>query len=337
MIMLKFARETLALAALFAAPAAFSQTLDPEVQKFVDGLNGSAPIYTLTPDGARKVLDDAQSGPVDAPLVTTKARTLPVGPRGATKVVVYRPAGAKGVLPILIYYHGAGWVMGGPKTHDRLVRDLTVGAGTVTVFVDYDRSPESRFPVAIEEDYAVLDYVSKNAGEFGGDAGRIAIAGDSVGGNMTAVVSMLAVERSGPKLQAQLLYYPVTSARLDTPSYEQFASGPWLTKPAMEWFWNAYLPNASNSATPRVSPINASAEQLRGQAPALVITAQNDVLRDEGEAYAKRLADNGVEVTQTRYDGTIHDFVMLNGLSQTKPTRAAIAQSVGFLKKHLSK
>ncbi|SEJ81304.1 acetyl esterase [Sphingobium sp. AP50] len=326
-----------ALGSALLTSSAMAQALDPAVQKFVDGLEGAKPIYTLTPQEARDVLDTVQSGPAAAPAVDVTEKTLATGPFGKTKVVVYRPRGVTGTLPILMYYHGAGWVMGGQKTHDRLVRELTVGAGTVTVFVDYLRSPESQFPGAVAEDYEVTEYVAKHANEFGGDPDRIAIAGDSVGGNMTAVVSMMSKDRSGPKFKAQLLFYPVTDAGMATGSYQQFADGPWLTKPAMQWFWNAYLPNAAIWTTPHVSPLRATTDYLKGLPPALVITAQNDVLRDEGEAYAKKLADAGVSVTQTRYDGTIHDFVMLNALSQTKPTRAAIAQAIDFLKAKLAK
>jgi acetyl esterase len=329
-------------AAIASASGAFAQTapdkppvLAPGVKKFVTSLDGGAPIYTLTPEGARQVLEGAQAGPVVAPKVTSVERTLPVGPKGTTRVRVIRPAGAKGVLPIVMYYHGAGWVMGSPATHDRLVREISVGANAVVVFVDYDRSPEARYPVAIEEDYAATDYVAKHAAEFGGDGTRIAIAGDSVGGNMTAVVSLMAKERKGPRLRAQLLFYPVTDATMSSGSYVTFANGPWLTKPAMTWFWDAYLPDIGKRADIHVSPINATPAQLQGLPPALVITDENDVLRDEGEAYARNLTAAGVPTVSTRYNGTIHDFVLLNAISQTPQTRAAMAQAIAFLREKL--
>jgi acetyl esterase len=324
--------------ALLAATSlqAAAPVLDPGVQTFIDGLKGAKPIYTVTPAQARQVLEGAQSGPVSAPAVMNEERTLAVGPKGSTKIRVIRPAGVSGTLPIILYYHGAGWVMGSPATHDRLVRELAVGVGAVLVFVDYDRSPENRYPVAIEEDYAVTDYVAKHAAEFGGDPDRIAIAGDSVGGNMTAVVSLLAKERSGPKFRAQLLFYPVTDASMQTPSYTEFANGPWLTKPAMAWFWNAYLPDVAKRKDIHVSPINATEAELQGLPPALVITDENDVLRDEGEAYGRKLLAAGVPTVVTRYDGTIHDFVMLNAISATPQTRAAIAQAIGFLREKLN-
>jgi acetyl esterase len=221
--------------------------------------------------------------------------------------------------------------MGGTDTHDRLVRELAVGANAALVFVDYERSPEAKYPTAIEQDYAVTKYVADHSEQLNVDPTRLAIAGDSVGGNMTAVVSLLANERKGPAITAQLLFYPVTDANFDNGSYTEFANGPWLTRDAMKWFWNAYLPQNVDRNDPKITPIHATHDQLAGQAPALVITDENDVLRDEGEAYARKLSQAGVTVTSTRYNGTIHDFVMLNALSQTPATRAAIAQSIAFL------
>ena len=274
----------------------------------------------------------AQGGPVSAPDVEFTERALPVGPTGTTRIRVYRPSGADGTLPAVVYFHGGGWVLGDAGTHERLMKDLSAGANAVIVFVDYDRSPEARYPVAIEQDYAVLEYVALNPGEFGVDANRIAIAGDSVGGNMTAAVSLMAKQRGGPELSGQLLFYPVTDAAMDSDSYSEFENGPWLTRPAMEWFWDQYLPDVSARDGVLVSPLNATAEQLQGLPPALVITAENDVLRDEGEAYARNLEAAGVTVTSTRYNHAIHDFVMLNALAENPATRAAIGQATGFLR-----
>jgi acetyl esterase len=321
-----------ALSLAFGGAAAAAPVLEPTTQHFIDGLAGAPPIYTLTPDAARKLLLGAQSGPVAKLDVDIQDRVLPVGPKGETRVRVVRPKGATGELPVIVYFHGGDWVMGDTATHDRLVRELAVGAGAALVFVDYDRSPENRYPVAIEEDYAATKYVAEHAAEFGADAQRLAIVGDSVGGNMTAVVSLLAKERSGPAIKAQVMFYPVTDASLGAASYKEFANGPWLTAKAMAWFWDAYLPDKAPRKDPHVSPLNASLEQLKGEAPALVITDENDVLRDEGEAYARKLTEAGVPVTATRYDGTIHDFVMLNAVSETPSVRGAIAQAVDFLK-----
>jgi len=326
-----------AVAVLGAATAHAAPVLEPATQKFLDGLKGAKPIYTLSPDAARKVLHDAQSGPVALLAASIEDRELAVGPKGKTRIRVIRPQGAAGTLPVIVYFHGAGWVMGDTTTHDRLVRELAVGAQAAVIFVDYDRSPEARYPVAIEEDYAVTKYVAEHPAEFNVDATRLAIAGDSVGGNMAAVVSLLAKERKGPAIAAQLLFYPVTDAGMNTPSYKEFADGPWLTRPAMAWFWDAYLPDKAARKDIHVSPVNASSDELRGLPPALVITDENDVLRDEGEAYARKLIAAGVTVTATRYLGTIHDFVMLNGLAETPATRGAIGQATDFLRKALAR
>jgi len=324
----------LALAIVGAAQAvSAAPVLEPATQHFIDSLAGGKPIYTLTPQAARDLLHGAQSGPVALAAVQIADRVLPVGPTGQTRIRVIRPEGATGTLPVILYFHGAGWVMGDTTTHDRLVRELAVGAQAAVVFVDYERSPEHRYPVAIEQDYAVTKYVAEHAAEFDVDASRLAIAGDSVGGNMAAVVSLLAKERKGPAIAAQVLFYPVTDAAMNDGSYQTYANGPWLTKPAMAWFWDAYLPDAKARADIHVSPLNATPQQLGGLPTALVITAENDVLRDEGEAYARKLIQAGVNVTATRYVGTIHDFVMLNALAGTPATRGAIEQANGFLRK----
>jgi acetyl esterase len=210
--------------------------------------------------------------------------------------------------------------------------ELAICANAVIVFVDYDLAPEHRYPVAIEQGYAATSYVAEHAEEFGVDARRLAVAGDSSGGNMATVVSLLAKERSGPTIAAQLLFYPPTSAEFESDSYKQFAEGPWLTKATMQWFWDQYLPDHTLRKDPSVSPLFASLQQLAGLPRTLIITAENDVLRDEGEAYGRKLTEAGVDVVTTRYNGTIHDFMMLNALAETLPTRAAVAEAADFLK-----
>lgn len=319
--------------AVLAGTPAIAQTLEPATQVFIDSLAGSKPIYTLPLDEARSVLAGAQSAAkVSLAPAIVDDRVLKIGPTGETRLRVYRPVGVKGPLPVVIYSHGGGWVLGDKNTHERLLRELTDGAKVVSVFVDYERSPEARFPVAIEQIYATLDHVAKHPGEFNADPRRIALAGDSVGGNMSAVVALMAKERHGPKLAAQLLFYPVTDASMTSQSYTDFAEGPWLTRKAMEWFWDQYLPDASKRADVRVSPINAKVEQLRGLPQALVIVDENDVLRDEGEAYGRKLAAAGVTVTAARYNGTIHDFMLLNPIADTPATRQAVAQAIDYFK-----
>ena len=327
-----FATPLAATAAMAAAPFP-AGNLDPATRVFVEGLAGSPPIYTLTPDAARAVLSGAQkSVTITLPEVSSKDQVLMVGPDGRTNIRVVRPAGATGVLPVVVYIHGGGWVIGDKETHDRLIRELAVGANAVVVFVDYDRSPESRYPTAIEQGYAVTRYVAEHAAEFGADASRLAIAGDSVGGNMAAVVALMAKERKGPSIIAQLLFYPVTDASMSTASYADFAEGPWLTKKGMAWFWDQYLPDASKRGDVHASPLNASVEQLNGLPQTLLIVDENDVLRDEGEAYGRKLAQAGVRVTSLRYNGTIHDFMMLNPIAETPAVRAAVGQANGYLR-----
>lgn len=321
-----------ALASTALTVTAKAETLEPNTQKFLDSLAGMTPIYKLTPEAARDVLHGAQAKPGALAPASIEDRKLPVGPTGETRVRIIRPAGVEGKAPVIVYFHGAGWVMGDVTTHERMVRQLAADAGAVLVFVDYERSPEARYPVAIEQDYAVTRYVADHPDAFNVDASRLAIAGDSVGGNMTAVVSLLAKERKGPAIKTQVLFYPVTDAAMDNGSYREFANGPWLTAPAMEWFWNAYLPDVEARKDSHVSPLNASVEELRGLPPALVITDENDVLRDEGEAYAHKLTQAGVKVTATRYLATIHDFVMLNALADTPAAQAATQQAGDYLR-----
>jgi len=307
--------------------------LELTTQGFVDGLAGGKPIQALTPADARAVLSDVQNAAkVDLPEVQIKDVTLPVGPTGQTNIRVMRPIKAAEVLPVIIYMHGGGWVLGDRDTHDRLIRELTVGANAALVFVDYERSPEARYPTALEQGYEVAKYVATNAEKLMVDVNRMAIAGDSVGGNMAAVIAILAKERSGPAFKAQLLLYPVTDASMSTKSYKEFGIGPWLTKDAMAWYWAQYLPDEAKRSDRHVSPINATKADLTGLPRTLLIVDENDVLRDEGEEYGRKLAEAGVYATTVRYVGTIHDFVMLNALAMTPAARGAIGQANGFLR-----
>lgn len=301
--------------------------LEKATEAFIDKLasSGAPPIYKLTPAQARDVLENLQSAMIEKPQVKIEDRKIPCGPNGEVSIRILRPQNATEKLPVIMFFHGAGWVMGSANTHDRLARELTIGANAATVFVNYSRSPEAKFPIANEECYAVTKYITEHARELNLDASHLAVAGDSVGGNMAIAVTLMAKERDGPKIDYQILFYPVTSAELNTPSYQQFAEGPWLTKPAMEWFWNAYEPDMNKRKNVLLSPLEASIDQLKGLPPALVITAENDVLRDEGEAYAHRLMQAGVVVTSVRFLGTTHDFVMLNALGKTPAAQGAIA------------
>ena len=315
--------------------SAFRQVpvLDCVNKNFIDKLAAEAgpPIYTLTPEEARNVLSRAQSGSVQKPDARIEDLKVASG-QYSFRLRTIRPDDAKDRGPVIMYFHGAGWVMGDARTHDRLVRELAVGADATLVFVDYDRAPEHRYPVAIEQAHAATRYVSEHAEEFGVDATRLAVAGDSVGGNMATVVSLLARQRCGPAIAGQLLFYPVTNAHFETGSYKQFADGPWLTRAAMQWFWDQYLPDHNQRKDATASPLLASLKQLADLPRALIITAENDVLRDEGEAYGRKLIEAGVKVVTTRYNTTIHDFVMLNAHVGAASTRATVAQGIDFLK-----
>jgi acetyl esterase len=300
--------------------------LEGKTQAFVDALSaqGGKPIYELSYGDARKVLEDAQAGKVTTLPADVEDTVLPVGPTGEVSVRIYRPKGAKGALPVVMYFHGGGWVLGSRNTHDRLLRDLVNGSHAAFVFVNYTPSPEAQFPVPIEQDYAATKYIAEHGSDFDLDTSRLAVAGDSVGGNMVAVVTQLAKERKGPAIRYQVLFYPVTDSSLSQDSYGEFADGPWLTRAAMEWFWDAYAPNKEDRKKVTAAPLSATSEQLKGLPPALVIVDENDVLRDEGEAYARKLMQSGVDVTAVRFLATHHDFVMLNALADTPASKAAI-------------
>jgi len=289
-------------------------------------------LFDLDPAEGRKAVDEVQSGEVSKPAVDEEWVTVSGGPTGEVRVRIVRPADATGTLPVVIYIHGAGWVFGDVHTHDRLVRELAVGAGVAVVFPEYSLSPEARYPVAIEQNYAVARWVVAEGASKGFDTTRIAAAGDSVGGNMTAALTLMAKQRGDVPLMAQVLFYPVTDANFDTGSYRQFAEGYFLRRDGMQWFWDQYTTNPAQRAEITASPLRATTEQLSGLPQALVITGEADVLRDEGEAYANKLRQAGVPVTATRYQGIIHDFVMLNALRSTHAAEAAITQAIGFLR-----
>ncbi|MDF2710463.1 MAG: alpha/beta hydrolase fold protein [Nonomuraea muscovyensis] len=308
--------------------------LEPAAQEIADATSNPPFLYELGPEGARKVLDDIQAAPVDKLDVDDKWITVPAEV-GDVRVRIVKPAGATGVLPAVLYVHGGGWILGNAGTHDRLVRELAVGADAAIVFVEYERSPEARYPVAIEQAYATAQWITRNGAGEGLDSSRLAVAGDSVGGNMAAALAILAKRRGDVTFVHQSLYYPVTDAAQDTESYREFADGPFLTAKAMAWFWDAYTTDPAQRAQSTASPLRAGLEELAGLPPALVIVDENDVLRDEGEAYARRLAEAGVPTTSVRYNGIIHDFMMLNPVRPTNAATAAVEQAIRTLRKAL--
>ncbi|GAB3572529.1 alpha/beta hydrolase [Amycolatopsis endophytica] len=309
--------------------------LEPAAQAFAEATDNPPYLFQLPPEEGRKAVDEVQSSEIAKPDADLEDLTIEGGPTGQVRLRIVRPAGATGTLPVVLYIHGAGWVFGNAHTHDRLIREIATGAGAAVVFPDYDRSPEARYPVALEQSYAAARWIVTHGAEHNLDASRLAVAGDSVGGNLTAALTLLAKQRGDVTFRQQVLFYPVTDANFDTGSYRQFATGYFLALDGMKWFWDQYTTDPAQRAEITASPLRASLDDLAGLPPALVITAEADVLRDEGEAYANKLRQAGVAVTAVRYQGVIHDFVMLNALRGTNAADAAINQAVAVLKKAL--
>ncbi|GAB2613375.1 alpha/beta hydrolase [Pseudactinotalea suaedae] len=306
--------------------------LEPQAAEFAAATADPPYLFDLGPVEGRKTVDAVQAGDIAKPEVHEEWLTVEGGPTGSVEVRVVRPVDAPEVVPVILYLHGAGWVFGNAHTHDRLVRELATGTGAAVVFPEYDPSPEARYPTAIEQGYAVARWVVEHAAHRGFDPTRIAVAGDSVGGNMATALALMAKERGDVPIVQQVLFYPVTDASFDTESYRQFATGYFLRRDAMQWFWDQYTTDDAARAEITASPLRATLDQLAGLPPALVITAEADVLRDEGEAYANKLRAAGVPVVATRYQGIIHDFVMLNALRSTHAAQAAIDQATSTLR-----
>ena len=306
--------------------------LEPEAQAFAEATGNPPYLFDLAPAEGRKAVDEVQSGEIDMPVVDEEWITVKGGPTGSVRARVVRPVGAAGALPVILFIHGAGWVFGNAHTHDRLVRELAVGAQAAVVFPEYDLSPEARYPVAIEQNYAVARWIVTDGASRDLDGSRLAVVGDSVGGNMSAALTLMAKERGDVPLVQQVLFYPVTDASFDTGSYHQFATGYFLRRDGMQWFWDQYTTSEADRAQITASPLRATTEQLAGLPPALVITGEADVLRDEGEAYAAKLRAAGVAVTAVRVQGVIHDFVMLNALRPTHGAHLAITLAAGTLR-----
>lgn len=315
----------------------FKPVLESAAAEFAAATANPPYLFDLDPAEGREAVNQVQSGEgVDKPDVDEEWVTVEGGPTGEVKVRIVRPAGVTGTLPVLIYIHGAGWVFGNAGTHDRLVRELAVGAGVAVVFPEYDLSPEARYPVAIEQNFAAAQWVVAHGAEKGLDASRIAVSGDSVGGNMAAALTLMAKERGGVEVKQQVLFYPVTDAAFETESYHQFAEGYFLRRDGMQWFWDQYTTDEAERAQITASPLRATTEQLTGLPPALVITAEADVLRDEGEAYAAKLREAGVPTIQVRVGGIIHDFVMLDALRDTYAKKAAMTLAIDTLRAALA-
>ncbi|AEV95823.1 alpha/beta hydrolase [Pediococcus claussenii] len=307
--------------------------LETEAQDFSNANKPHPRIYELEPTEGRKLLETVQSSPVNKYNVDIEDTIFSAGKWGDISVRFVRPAGNYAKLPVIFYIHGAGWVFGSSKTHDKLIRELAVRTNSIVVFPEYSRSPEAKYPTAVEQNFSVLQQLKKVSEEQHLDLERLTVAGDSVGGNMATVMTILTKQRNGIPIKQQLLYYPVTDANFDTESYQQFAENYFLTKEGMEWFWDQYTTDPKERTEITASPLRASIDQLTGLPPAMILNGEADVLRDEGEAYANKLREANVDTTQMRFQGMIHDFVMVNSLDQTRATRAAMDVSTAWIMK----
>lgn len=319
-------------------PNSKNPDIDLTTKKFLEEVSAldTPSIPEMTADEARNFLreiqhiyDYEQEAVVeDTEISTANSETIPLR--------IVRPAGYENEeLPVIIYIHGGGWVMGDRYTHLNLIKRLARHTKSAVIFPEYTHSPEAVYPEAINQIYSVLKYIYNNPTEFNIDNSKIAIAGDSAGGNMAAAITLKSKNENGPDIKFQLLLYPVTDAKMKSDSYKEFENGPWLTKKSMEYFWKAYLNDKKQEEDIYVSPVYAEIDDLRGLPPALIITNENDVLRDEGEEYGRKLTEAGVSVMNVRINGTIHDCMMLNGLSQTPPVKAAFYLTCKTLKKVL--
>ena len=324
-------------ASMAATPnAATDPRIDPQVRSFLAKINkDSSPFWELPQPKPQEILTELQSQTtVEMSGVTTTEKTISQDGR-SVKLYIMKPEQVSGTPGVVLFIHGGVWIVGNFQNHQRLLRDLVVGSGQIGVFVEYTSLPAAKFPTQLEECYAALKWVAAHAGEFGADGTRIAVAGNSVGGNMSAALALMSKDRSGPAISYQVLLIPATDASVDTRSYLEYGNDRFLSRAFMKYGWDLYAPDAKTRNNPYVSPLRASTNELKGLPPALVITAENDPLRDEGEAYARKLKDAGVSVDAVRYNGTIHDFVLLNALRHVPSSEAAIAQINDGLRQHL--
>jgi acetyl esterase/lipase len=310
--------------------------IDRRTRAFLKDINkDSSPFWERPGDEPRAIVTAIQARtPADVSGITVDERLLTVDDRTITLYVV-RPEGVTGTLPVFMFFHGAVWIAGNFENHLRLVRDLVVGSRAVAVFPEYTPVPEARFPVQIEQAHAASVWVSEHGDDIGVDGRRLAVTGNSVGGNMAAAVTLMAHDRGAPNIVYQQLLWPALSAELDTESYRAFGEGRFLPRAFMQYGWDHYAPDPETRRLRYAAPLQATVEQLRGLPPTLIQTAENDILRDEGEAYARKLDEAGVDVTSVRYNGAIHDFALLNALRDVPSTDAALRQAAADLARHL--
>jgi len=306
--------------------------LEPAAEAVCDQSSIPPLIFQLPPEQGRKVLENAQDTPVYLYPADISFSEVDTGRWGTVPVYFVMPENAA-PSHVIFYIHGAGWVFGSFHTHEKLVRELAARTNSLVIFPEYSRAPEAKYPTAIEQCYYLLSHLWEIVGNRCSnlDHDDLMVAGDSVGGNMAVAMALMAKERNGPKIQKQLLYYPVTNACFDTPSYRQFAVNYYLYRAGMQWFWDQYTACEADRAQVTASPLRASIDCLRGLPETMIINGQADVLRSEGEAFGEKLRCAGVEVTALCIKGIIHDFVMLNALDQTNACRIAMDASTAWL------
>jgi acetyl esterase len=310
-----------------------SFNLEKSAKELIDVLAKAPPLTGLPLEETRKAVEAAQSAPIPMPDVDESWVTV-WSPVGEFKVRVVRPKGLAGPLPVVMYMHGGGWIIGSWITHDLLTRRLAVGANAAVAFVEYSLAPEAKYPVQIEQCYATAQWIKEQGAAGGFDTGRIAVAGDSAGGNMATVLALMAKQRGDVHFVHQSLYYPMTDALAEeTESMRTYRDGPYGSAAGSAWFWSSYLADGASRSDLFVSPLQATLDDLEGLPPSLVIVDENDVLRDQGEAYADKLREAGVPTTSVRFNGTIHDFMRLNALRDSESTQAAITLAVAALRR----
>jgi len=309
--------------------------LAPQVRTFLKAIHGGPGLETLSAADSRKVLEGVQASvKYDYSKITETEKTIKTD--GLTvKLNIMRPKNASGILPVFIFVHGGGWILGDYPTHKRMLRDLVEGSGAVGVFVEYTRTPEAQFPTALNEVYAATKWVAEHGAEINVDGKRLAIVGNSAGGNLAAVVSILAKEQKGPKIRTAILMWPTTDSDFTTESFKAFGADRFLAIPFMEYLYDLYVPDHSKRKDIHVAPLQATTDQLKGLPPTLIQVAENDVLRDEGEAYGRKLLEAGVKATTIRYNGVIHDFGLLNPLSELPQSKDLFIQASAQLKEYL--
>ena len=310
--------------------------LDKGTKAFLKVLNaGGPPVESLPREAARKALIDAQAS-VDVDLSGIDISEKMINADGhSIKLNIVRPKGVKEKLPVFIFLHGGGWILGDFPTHKRMVRDLVVLSGYASVFVNYTPSPEAHYPQPTNEIYAATKWVAEHGDEINVDGKNLAVVGNSVGGNMTAVTALKAKENNVPKIKLLVMMWPLTDAEFNTESYKKYGKDRFLTTSLMKWMYDQYTTDLKARKEIYASPLKASIDQLKGLPPTLIQVAENDILRDEGEAFGRKLDQAGVPVTTIRYNGMIHDFGLLNALAELPTTRSLFVHAAAELKKYL--